>query len=564
MRKTSRIGTWLVFALLAAPAAAAIKPASLSGSVKDATGVPQMGAAVEIFASATTGGKTVFTDARGFYDASGLEAGVYHVKVTAPSFLPSLRENVALRAGAHAVVNLTLHTLFEAVQWLPPRRTSPQEEEEWKWTLRSVVNRPILRALDKGPVVVDTNGGERRLRTRVAFVAGAEAEGFGGAADMTTSFSVQQSLFTSGTLSLRGNLGYGSANPAAVVRAAYSHGLPTGSRPQVALTVRHFASPEAAAPGAALDALALSLSDGITIADFVELNYGGEMQSVQFGKRITAFRPFGAVVVHLGPDTVVEYRYATSQPTTRAAKGFDSAPADLSESGPRMSLRGSAPALERARHHEISISRRLGENNFQLAVYSDRISDAALVGVGDVPPDNGEFLPDIYSGTFTYGGGRFSTTGMRLVCQRKLAADLTATAEYGYGGVVDLADSNMNWEAARASLHSARRHAVATKIAGRIPRSNTRWIASYKWTSGRALSPVDLFNTSPGQADPYLNIFIRQPIPATSFIPGRLEALVDLRNLLAQGYVPVIGQDGETLYLVQSARAIRGGVAFSF
>jgi hypothetical protein len=44
-----------------------------------------------------------------------------------------------------------------------------------------------------------------------------------------------------------------------------------------------------------------------------------------------------------------------------------------------------------------------------------------------------------------------------------------------------------------------------------------------------------------------------------------MEVLVDLRNLLAQGYVPVLGRDGRTLYLVQSAaRSVRGGVAFSF
>ncbi|HEV8523219.1 MAG TPA: carboxypeptidase-like regulatory domain-containing protein [Terriglobales bacterium] len=560
----SRLGTWLLLAVLVMPAAAATKPGSITGYVKDASGVPQMGAAVEVLASAARDTRIVFTDARGLYHAAELAPGVYQVKVTSPSFLPSLRENVALRAGAHAIVNLTLHTLFEAIQWLPARRTSRQEEEEWKWTLRSVVNRPILRVLDNNPVVVTSENGERRLKARVAFLAGAEGDGFGGSADMSTSFSVQQSLFSSGTLSLGGNVGYGSGNPAAVVRASYSHALRTGSRPQVALTARHFASPEAALPGAALDALAVSLSDGITVADFVELNYGGEMQSVQFGKRITAFRPFGSVVVHMGPNTVVEYRYATSQPTTRAAKGFDSAPADLSESGPRMSLQGAAPALERARHHELSVSRRLGDNNFQLAFYSDRISNAALVGVGDVTADSGEFLPDVYSGTFSYSAGDFSTTGMRLVYQRKLAADLTATAEYGYGGAVDLADANLQWQEVRASWHSVRRHAVTTKFAGRIPRSNTRWIASYKWTSGRAVSPLDMFNASPGQADPYLNIFIRQPIPATSFFPGRLEALVDLRNLLAQGYVPVLGQDGETLFLVQSARAIRGGVAFSF
>jgi hypothetical protein len=61
-----------------------------------------------------------------------------------------------------------------------------------------------------------------------------------------------------------------------------------------------------------------------------------------------------------------------------------------------------------------------------------------------------------------------------------------------------------------------------------------------------------------------LNIFLRQPIPGTGFLPGHMDAVVDIRNLLAQGYVPVIGQDGRTVYLVQSARTVRGGVAFTF
>jgi hypothetical protein len=43
-----------------------------------------------------------------------------------------------------------------------------------------------------------------------------------------------------------------------------------------------------------------------------------------------------------------------------------------------------------------------------------------------------------------------------------------------------------------------------------------------------------------------------------------MEILMELRNLLAQGYLPVMGRDGQTVYLVQSARSVRGGVAFSF
>jgi hypothetical protein len=116
----------------------------------------------------------------------------------------------------------------------------------------------------------------------------------------------------------------------------------------------------------------------------------------------------------------------------------------------------------------------------------------------------------------------------------------------------------------RSGIDTQCRHALAFKLAGTLPHAKTQWITSYKWMSGSGLTSVDVFNSGPGQTDPYLNVFIRQPLPGTSFMPGKLEALVDLRNMLAQGYRPVLGPDGQTVYLVQAARSIRGGVAFVF
>jgi len=563
---SQRLVRFCMLGLLAASAQAALLPGTISGTVRNSRGTPQMGAVVEIF-SAGSRGATVFTDDRGRYRAPDLLAGTYGVKVSAPAFLPALRENVSLRAGAHIVVNLTLSTLVEAVRLLPQRRGPEQAEDDWKWTLRSAANRPILRVVDGGPLLVSSaeNGGERGLRAQVAFLAGSQADGFGGpAGDLSTVFSVERSLFSSGTLSFNGNLGYGDGPPTGALRAAYSHRLGNGSHPELAFTLRRFATPGSAAHQAALRALTLTLSDGFTLADFLDLSYGGELEAIQFRGRVMAFRPFGSVSAHLSPNTVLEYRYATSQPTTRAAKGFDSAPADLSESGPRMSLSGFVPALERARHHEISISRRHGKNNFQLAAYADRIHNAALTGVGEVTADGGQFLPDVYSGTFTYSGGDFSARGLRAVYPRKLGANLTGTLDYAYGGVLDVTRWKTNWEVARSSLRPELRHAVAVKFAGRVPHGRTQVLASYRWLSGGAVTPVDAFNSSPGQADPFLNLFVRQPIPGGWLLPAGLEALIDVRNLLAQGYVPLIGPDGRTLYLVQSARAIRGGVAFTF
>jgi hypothetical protein len=151
-----------------------------------------------------------------------------------------------------------------------------------------------------------------------------------------------------------------------------------------------------------------------------------------------------------------------------------------------------------------------------------------------------------------------------MVLERKLASDLTATLDYSCGGVLDLAKPDVELQEARQWITTQRRHAIAAKLSGTVPGTHTHWITSYRWVNGSALTPVDMFNSSPGQSDPFLNVFIRQPIPTLGFLPAHMEALVDLHNLLAQGYVPVMGQDGQTVYLVQSARSIRGGVTITF
>jgi hypothetical protein len=199
-----------------------------------------------------------------------------------------------------------------------------------------------------------------------------------------------------------------------------------------------------------------------------------------------------------------------------------------------------------------------------VAGFSDRVNNTALTGTGEVTSVGGFLLPDIYSGTYSYAGGTLDSSGVRVVLERKVCSDLTATLDYAYGGVLDLAKPDVELQDAQQWITTQRRQAVATKLSGTVSRTQTRWIASYRWTDGQALTPVDMFNASPGQSDPFLSLFIRQRIPTLGFLPAHMEALIDVRNLLAQGYVPVVGQDGQTVYLVQAARSIRGGVSITF
>jgi hypothetical protein len=515
---------------LSLPATAAERPGAISGYVRNITGEPQMGAVVQILGAANRA-FTVFTDGAGYYSANGLLPGLYTLKVTAPSFLPAMREKVGIHAGASINVNVTLKTLLGVMQ-LGPIRTVP-DDDDWKWTLRSVANRPILRIFDDPALAAEKQNHE--LRGTLSFFSGSAADGYGSGSDMSTGFTLERSIFSASRLNFSGNVGYGVGIPAAALRAGYSRRLANGSEPSLALTMRRFAASDPNLHNAALQSLALSANDDMSVGDVLELKFGSELQTIQFLGRVTAVRPHGSADLHLSPDTVVEYSYATSRPNLRrdSEKGFDSAPADLSESDPRVSLLNYATKVERAHHQELSVSHRMGKNSLQLAAFSDRVADPSLTGIGEVSSVGGFLLPDLSSGTFSYAGRNLDTNGMRVVLEHKFSADLSASIDYAFGGVLDLARPDVSLQDAQQFMTTQRRHSIAAKFSGTAPRTHTRWIASYRWVNGTALTPVDMYNSSPGQSDPFLNVFIRQPIPV-GFLNGHMEAIIDLRNLLAQ------------------------------
>ena len=108
-------------------APAELPPVSVSGVVRDSAGVPQIGAVVQLLRPDLSVLAVVYTDGKGQFSIASVVPGRYAVKAMGTSFLPSLRENVRVRADT--VVNLTLNTLYEVMQWLPaqPRAADAQQ-----------------------------------------------------------------------------------------------------------------------------------------------------------------------------------------------------------------------------------------------------------------------------------------------------------------------------------------------------------------------------------------------------------------------------------------------------
>src|SRR5258708_25582074 len=109
-------------------------------------------------------------------------------------------------------------------------------------------------------------------------------------------------------------------------------------------------------PSATLQALSVSSSDRIVLGNKLEMKLGSELQTIQFMGRVHAFKPFGSADLHIPPNTVLEYQYAGSVPSTRLENRlgddragddrFESASSDPSEIPPRMSISQFSPPAQ--------------------------------------------------------------------------------------------------------------------------------------------------------------------------------------------------------------------------
>ncbi len=113
-----------------------------------------------------------------------------------------------------------------------------------------------------------------------------------------------------------------------------------------------------------------------------------------------------------------------------------------------------------------------------------------------------------------------------------------------------------------AAAHPHRVQAYAIQLSGTVEGTGTKWRASYTWQPDDTMTAVAPFALN--ASTPFLNIQLRQPIHVTRNGSGGFEALLDVRNLLAEGYSPYILSDGSLLIFAQDQRSVRAGLAFTF
>jgi len=542
----------------------AASSAAISGVVRDSHGTPQMGALIELLSADATMVASALTDDHGRYIIPAVIPGKYQLRATAAFLVPVTRGNLRLQAGAQAVINLTMTTLYEAANWLPAQgRRADEPMDDWKWTLRSTASRPLLRLTDENGQEISSSTADRHKAVSQGRVEVTNGDGEFGQGGLHQVLMLNRSLEDGDGAVLRADVAdLGStASPrfAADVGAGYERRSQFGSTRLVGAMET---SPELTATGgnSGYGLVRLATTQQMAVGDAVMVDAGTLVMAERLAATLFEAEPYLRVAVRPGDDLLVVYRYATGR-ELQSAEDLDR----LKPMNPQLADAQGRPLSGRGMHNEISVSKKMGSRVITAAAYVDHIDHDSVGGSGvmNMKAEQGMALvADPVTGTFQLATGSFAGRGLSAMLQQRLTPILQASVQYDLGTAVERANNLATLAEAAAELQARTAQAVTVVLHGKVVRTGTTVRAEYRWQPLDSLTQVNAYNADPNEA--YLSLYLRQRLGCGRFLPNGMDAVVEATNLLEQGYQPVLAADGHTLFLTQMPRAIQAGLAFNF
>ncbi len=528
----------------------------MSGVVRDSSGVPQMDVLVQLMRADSTIVQTVRTDAHGTYLIAGILPGIYQLKAMETSFLPTLRENLRVSGRSRTEANLTLSTLMEALSWLPAhKREVTEPQDDWTWTLRSAAYRPLLRYVDEDGLETIESGetAVMRKKGRVLIESGVHAFAQGGVQQVV---ELQHQEKRGSQTMLRGRVS-DTPGGATVLTAGYSQQNMVGSG--MTSVIAFQTNPGIVGQdGAGMQTIALRSADTMRLLPELMLEAGSQIELFgAAGQSATAVRPFASVTWNKGNATV-SYALETAP---RMGSSAELAADDAAASS--MGEQNGVARTEHGLHQEIKVAYAGSAFDASAAVYQDRIADPTLDAAGRIGADelaSGNYLFDPVTDMSRVVGSDYSSRGVVMQVTHHGSSSVYETVEFASGSALSAPESVAG--TGTPAFRAVNAESVALLLGGRMPRTGTTWRTSYRLQPGDSVNAVDLFES--GMADAYLSVFLRQPLHHGRIFPGGVDAVIDVKNLLAQGYHPFLTSDGNTLFFAQVNRSISGGLAFYF
>lgn len=589
LKFASVVAAGLLTAVSAIPAGDLPTPfaGNLLGSVIDSIGTPQMGATVQLFDRYQRLVRKALTAGDGRFGFAGLMPDVYSVRISVPSFLPASRDKIAVRAGLSSVLEVRLTSVLSTVE---VQYTAPTGvmSDDWKWVLRaSNATRAITRDLPGRTGIGKSSSSEdpkrifagtRGLLSLSAGDAGSLLSDIG-TADFGTSFAVSTNIYGHNHMDVSGGLGQSISGglPTMGIRATYSRGDSEdhGAMPELTVMMRQITFPNrpgfitAASSGApSVRSSAISYYDTLDALGFLHVEYGTSLDTVSFSDRLSRVSPFVRGTASFGAAGSLAAVYSNGAAPADLYIHQFGADSDIAgtmsslSSMPEFSFRDGHLQLQRTKNYELGYLKSAGSRTYGVSGFYENVNEGRLTVAGDLSSLGlGDVLPDLSTRTSVYNIGHYNRNGVVASLNQKIGDSFElALAGGAMGGFTAKGESGIRPDAfLRRSSHPM----ASLNIRSTLPFTNTRLFGNYEYVADGAVVPRHIFSTQRLYTEPGLNIIVRQPLPSFMGL-GRFELSADLRNLLAQGYIPVASGQGRQLLVVQAPRAVRGGLNFVF
>ncbi len=251
----------------------------------------------------------------------------------------------------------------------------------------------------------------------------------------------------------------------------------------------------------------------------------------------------------------VRYRLTTIVPGVRSANG-DEASGFL----PAFSVRNGDLALEHGLHQEIGWERNTDASGVAVLFYADRVDNpvleamARLASGGDAGIASNALI-DRAGDIIRAAGPGFSTAGFMATAEHRLPGDNHIRLSFANGNALVMPASRrpMPFNALLASARPRRAPMYSISLSGTLEGTGTRWHASYRWQPEDTVTRVATFAAD--AAEPFFNLRLRQPVTYHHEGPSSLDVMLDVHNLLAQGFRPYVLTDGSLLMFAQDQRS---------
>ena len=514
--------------------------ASISGRVRDSDGTPLAGALVIVAAaSPVIPERVAFTDKFGAFSVLNLFAGDYTVKVTMPRFLPSLKQGIRLNTGGSAILTVNLQNALDVVRRAVARDKT--QSEDIVWTLRSSRStQPILRMAEqpKPEPAPNAQGPDYSGYFQVYSKSVADTRGTNDA--VGSQFSVTMPLDPRSQVTVAGQYTQ-DPGQARGVGATYDFVPAERHRASVGVNLKQSALLADPLGSGSLREVQVKYGEDFQWSDHLVFNYGAEAGRADSRADHNYLRP------RFGVSWVPQARTTITVAASSQAPAIADDPVRGKEYFDRMAY--VPPALERYSHSEAALTHVLADNlEFSAAMFRDRTDTQALFVT----------TPDGRRGLLILDTRQIPSEGFRLHFNRQFRGFEAGLAYTNATGVGINRPGAASPEEIQHQMVQRRFQVLAARFKADVDCTQTEITAIYRWMSNFSVSHIDPYQRLIEYNDPTLSVSIAQNIPTWRLFPGKVQAILDARNLFEQSFGP------QRTQVAQYPRLVKGGINIKF